>query len=168
MINKVIKACLSALVLLIAIFPYIHSSDGSGSLDLITSVGTVGIILLLIVFLVSIAFYCQALERCLSLITPSNRKAAPRSIWYMFLLPFNFIEDFFIMINVSRSIEAEAKMNQKLSSIKDYGMITGLGWCIAQIMSLFPDLGGQIAGSLALVLWILHWRFIYKVNNMLV
>ena len=165
--NKLIKIILSGIVLLIALLPYLNSSDKSGSIESISSLGAVGIAVLVLVFFVAVAFYCVALQTCLSLVAVENRKATPKSVWYMFLLPYNFIEDFFIIINVSNSIEAEAKQNEKLSVIKDNGMISGIGWCIAQLFSLAPNIIGQIAGGIALILWIFHWRFIHKVNNLL-
>ena len=167
LVNKLIKITLSGIVLAIALLPYINSSDKSGSLELISSVGAVGIAVLLTAFFVAIAYYCLALQTCLSLIADNNRKATPKSVWFMFLLPYNFIEDFFIMIAISTSIEAEARNNKQLLPIKDYGMITGIGWCIAQLFSLAPNIVGEIAGAIALFLWILHWRFIRKVNYLL-
>ncbi len=167
LVHKSIKICLSGIVLLIAILPYINSLDKSGSLEMISSAGAVGITLLIIIFFVAVGYYCFALQTCLALISDHNKKATPKSVWYMFLLPYNFIEDFFIIINISNSIEAEAKQNSELSAIKDYGLITGMGWCIAQLLSLAPNIAGQIGGALGLFLWILHWRFILKVNNIL-
>lgn len=166
--NKIIKLSLSIIILLCAILPYLNSSDKSGALETISSIGVVGIAILIITFFVAIAYYCKALQKCLTLIAPQNRKATPKSVWYMFLMPFNFIEDFFIMINISNSLEEEAKHNNKLSGIKDFGMITGMGWSIAQILSFVPNIAGQIAGALGIVLWIIHWRFIIKINKLLI
>jgi len=166
-INNIIKISLSVIILLCAILPYINSSDKSGALETISSIGVVGVAILVVSFFIAIAFYCKELQKCLTLIAPQNRKANPKSVWYMFLMPFNFIEDFFIMINISNSLEEEAKHNNKLSSIKDFGMIAGIGWSIAQILSFVPNIAGQIAGALGIVLWIIHWRFIIKINKLL-
>lgn len=166
--NKFIKLSLSVIILLCAILPYLNSSDKSGALETISSIGAAGIVILIVSFFLAIAYYCKALENCLKLIAPHNRKATPKSVWYMFLMPFNFIEDFFIMINISNSLEEEAKHNSKLSNIKDFGMITGIGWSIAQILSFVPNIAGQIAGALGIVLWIIHWRFIIKINKLLI
>lgn len=165
--NRLIKLLLSGIILLCGIVPYLNSSDKSGSLETIFSIGITGTVLLFIAFFVAIAYYCKSLQNCLTLISPQHRKATPKSVWYMFLMPFNFIEDFFIMINISNSLEEEAKHNIKLASIKDFGMITGVGWSIAQILSFVPNIAGQIAGALGIVLWIIHWRFIVKINKLL-
>lgn len=166
--NKIIKLFLSLIILLCAILPYLTASDKSGALETISSIDVAGIIILIISFFLAIAYYCKALQECLTLIAPHNRKASPKSVWYMFLMPFNFIEDFFIMISISNSLEEEAKHNSKLENIKDFGMVTGIGWSIAQILSFIPNMAGQIAGGLGLVLWIMHWRFIIKINKLLI
>ena len=165
--NTITKIALSIVVAFSALYPYLFPSEKSGSLETVFGAGIVGAIAIAIVFFTAIAIYCKALQKCLELIHPSNRMANPTSVWYMFLLPYNFIEDFFIILNVSKSIENEAKNNDKLSVLKDYGVVTGIGWCIAQVLSLIPNYGGQIAGGIGLILWIIHWVFIHKTIRLL-
>lgn len=165
--NVAIKIVLSLVLLICGLAPFFEPSNETGTLDSIVTLGIFGSIGLFLVFFTAIWFYCQSLQRCLSNISASNRKATPKSVWYMFLIPYNFIEDFFIVINISNSIEAEAKNNPKLSSINHFGLTTGLGWCIAQILSLIPNFGGQLAGLIGLILWLIHWRFIIKINQLL-
>jgi hypothetical protein len=43
-------------------------------------------------------------------------------------------------------------------------MVSGLGWCAAQIFSLLPNEIGSVAGVVALPLWIIHWRLIRRAN----
>jgi hypothetical protein len=86
----------------------------------------------------------------------------------MFLLPYNFIEDFCIVANVAASLRAEARHNARLQLARDAGLISGWGWCAAQIVSLVPHPLGSLAGLLAIVLWLLHWRFVRRANAMLV
>lgn len=85
----------------------------------------------------------------------------------MFAIPFNFIEDFFIVINVANSLEEEKKTNIKLKNISDFGMISGIGWSIAQVLSFIPSFVGQIAGLLGMILVIYHWTQIAKINKLL-
>ena len=165
--NTIIKMLLSAIIMLSVILPYSNTSLHPGSLQTFASLGWTGSLIFIALFFVAIAFYCRALERCLYLIAPQRRKASPRSVWLMFLIPYNFIEDFFIMIHLSRSLEEEARFNASLSGIKDYGMGTGMGWCMAQLLSFLPDTAGQIAGALGLILWLLHWRFIHNMLKIL-
>jgi len=115
-----------------------------------------------------VAFYCRTLQKCLTLIKPENRKAEPKSVWYMFAIPFNFVEDFFIVINIANSIEEEKKSNRNLNGISDFGMISGIGWSIAQVLSFIPSMVGQIAGLIGMILVIYHWTQISKINKLLI
>ena len=86
----------------------------------------------------------------------------------MFAIPFNFVEDFFIVINIANSIEEEKKTNGKLKNISDFGMVSGIGWSIAQILSFIPNILGQTAGLIGMVLVIYHWVQITKINKLLI
>ena len=85
----------------------------------------------------------------------------------MFLIPYNFVEDFFIISNVASSLRREAQHNIALNSFKSFGTLSGLGWCAAQIVSLLPHEIGSVAGVLTFFLWVIHWRFIRRVNAVL-
>lgn len=165
--NQIIKISLSIIIALCALFPYINEADKPDIFENVLSIGIIGSAAIIIIFFTAIGFYCMDLKRCLELIEPKNRKANPKSVWYMFLMPYNFIEDFFIMINISNSLEEEAKENKKLENNNDFGMTTGIGWCIAQILSFVPNYAGQIASIIGLILWIIHWIFILKMNRLL-
>jgi hypothetical protein len=165
--NKIIRFSLTILLLWWAASPYLDTTNSNNALDALLKFGIWWSILFFALFFVMVAFYCKTLQECLALIKPQNRKTTPLSVWYMFLIPFNFVEDFFIVINISNSIEQEAKVNPKLADIKDFGMTTGIGWSIAQVLSFVPNYIGQIAGVLAFVLVIIHWVFIIKINRLL-
>ena len=85
----------------------------------------------------------------------------------MFAIPFNFIEDFFIVINIANSIGEEKRTNGALSGINDFGMVSGIGWAIAQLLSFIPNIVGQIAGVVGMVLVIYHWFQIAAINRLL-
>jgi hypothetical protein len=163
--NKIVKIILSIAVAICAVYPYVFPSQKSGSIETVAELGLMGSIVLGVLFFAAIAFYCRDLEKCLSRIQPQNRTASPKSVWYMFLIPYNIIEDFFIIITISSSIQNERKVNSNLYSIKDDGLVIGIGWCTAQVLSLIPSVGGQISGLIALVLWVIHWGFIRRVNQ---
>lgn len=165
--NLLIRISLTILLVLWASLPYFDKTGSKNALDAILSIGIAGSILFVLAFFIMVAFYCKTLQRCLELIRPENRKATPKSVWYMFLIPFNFIEDFFIVINISNSIEEEAKINPKLAAIKDFGMVTGIGWSIAQVLSFIPNYIGQVAGGIGFILVIIHWLFVAKINRLL-
>jgi hypothetical protein len=166
--NRIIKIALSIIILIYAIYPYITKTNYPDTFEYVFSLGIIGSASITITFFTAIGFYCMDLQRCLELIAPKNRKTNPKSIWYMFLIPYNFIEDFFIIIDISNSLELEAKENKKLQNYKNFGMVTGIGWCIAQVLCFIPNITGQAASILGLVLWIIHWRFIIKINKQLI
>lgn len=165
--NSAIKIILTAFLVVWAAQPFIIVTDENSILSEIHKIGVIPSILIMLSFFVMVAFYCRTLQRCLTLIKPENRKAKPSSVWYMFAIPFNFIEDFFIVINVANSIEEEKKSNIKLKNVSDVGMVSGLGWSIAQVLSFIPNSVGQIAGLFGMVLVIYHWYQISRINRLL-
>ncbi|TAG58762.1 MAG: hypothetical protein EAZ27_01325 [Cytophagales bacterium] len=168
--NFLIKLSLTILLVIWAIMPYFGNTTSITNLNTTPPVGGLEIfinVVIIAIFLIIVALYVKTLQTCLTLIKPENRKAKPKTVWYMFLLPFNFIEDFFIVIDISNSIEAEAKTNKKLSNVKDYGMVTGIGWCVTQIMWFIPNYVGQISGVICCILIIVHWVQIHKINKLL-
>lgn len=85
----------------------------------------------------------------------------------MYLIPFNFIEDFFIVIDVSQSLKNEMKSNIRLNNFGDFGLTLGIGWSVAQLFSFIPNTTGQISGFIGVVLWIIHWILIHRINKVL-
>jgi hypothetical protein len=167
-INFIIRLFLTAILVAWAVLPYIDGSSNENIVGEIFKIGIVPIILIIGGFFIMVAFYCRTLQQCLTLIKPENRKANPKSVWYMFAMPFNFVEDFFIVINIANSIEEEKKQNEKLKNISDFGMVSGIGWSIAQVLSFIPNMVGQTAGLIGMILVIYHWVQIAKINKLLI
>ncbi len=165
--NLAIKIILTALLVWWVLFPVFNGSENESILAEIYRIGIIPAILIMGAFFGMVAFYCRTLKICYLQIKPENRKAKPNAVWYMFLLPFNFVEDFFIVIDLARSLEEEKKENHKLSKITDFGMVSGIGWSIAQIMSFIPNIVGQVAGLIGFVLVIYHWMLIAKIKKLL-
>lgn len=166
-INLIIRITLTALLVVWAITPYWNKPSNESALGEIMSIGVLGSAIIMSSFFVFVAFYCRTLQKCLNLIKPENRKAKPTSVWYMFAIPFNFVEDFFIVIHLANSIEEEKKTNKKLGNISDFGMVSGIGWSIAQVMSFIPTIVGQVSGLIGMILVIFHWVQIAKINRLL-
>lgn len=166
-INLLIRLVLTALLVAWAALPYYSGSGAEGVLSEVFKIGIGPAVVIMAGFFIMVGFYCRTLQRCLTLIRPQHRKAAPRSVWYMFAIPFNFVEDFFIVINIARSIEQEQAHNERLKGLSDFGMASGIGWSIAQLLSFVPGMVGQIAGLLGMMLVIYHWVFIARVNQLL-
>ncbi|RQO53500.1 hypothetical protein DBR47_24085 [Paucibacter sp. KBW04] len=149
------------------LYPFLNPEVGGGVFKELELLGPIGSAIVAAVFLGLIVFYCLDLQRSLSLVRPGARVASPRSVWLMFLLPYNFVEDFFIIAHVAKSLAQEAQFNASLRAFKSFGWLSGMGWCAAQIVSLLPNEIGSLAGLLALALWILHWRLIRRINSAL-
>jgi FtsH-binding integral membrane protein len=162
-----LKLIATAGVSLLLSLPLINEDARAGVLASVAKIGLPALLILIVMFLAAVAFYCRSLQRCLELIRPEARAASPRSVWLMFVIPYNFIEDFFIVHNIVKSLRAEASVNPVLSHLRSFGAISGLGWCTAQIISLVPNQIGEIAGVMALGLWAIHWRFIAQINLLL-
>lgn len=136
----------------------------TAELDLL---GPGGSALLITSFLIGVALYARTLHRCLALLHPADRAAPPASVWYMFLLPLNFIEDFFIISNVSRSLQAGRRRSPSLGFLNSSGAGLGYGWCAAQLLCFLPHVAGKVATVVALLLWAAHWHLIARVNRVL-
>ncbi len=147
--------------------PFLYPEAAGGILDEFKIFGPIGTAIAIAVFLMLVFFYARDLMKTLQLVSPESRKAPPKSVWLMFLLPYNFIEDFFIVANVANSLKAEAVVNSSLAHFKSFGMVSGIGWCMAQVISLIPNQIGAAAGVLAMILWIWHWIFIRRANRAL-
>lgn len=149
------------------VYPFIQSDVSDGILGEIKVFGPMGSACAIAVFLVLVFLYALDLIKSLKLVSATSRKAEPRSVWFMFLLPYNFIEDFFIVSSVAKSLKAEATTNPALAAFKSFGMVSGIGWCVAQLISLIPNWVGFISGLLAIGFWTWHWFFIRRVNAIL-
>ena len=131
-----------------------------GFLAEVSLLGPWGAGLLAAGFLVAVAAYARDLQRLLQAIPAPLRTASPRSVWLMFLIPYNFVEDFWIIAHVSASLKAHAATKE--TPPRHFGLISGLGWCALQIVSLVPHEVGSLAGLLAVPLWLWHWAFVRK------
>ncbi|WP_230951172.1 hypothetical protein [Burkholderia anthina] len=129
--------------------------------------GTIGSIVVIAVFLALVHAYASDLRTTLKSVSRGSRVAEPNSVWLMFLLPYNFIEDLFIISNAVKSLEAASRINPTLSGLRSFGRISGIGGCLAQVLSLIPNVMGSIAGGVKVFLWVWHCVFVRRANKML-
>jgi len=162
------KTLAAVLITAALVYPFLDPAARSGVFASLEALGWAPVFSIIGAFLTAVALYCRSLQRCLCLVQPKFRAAEPRSVWLMFLIPYNFIEDFFIIKNVASSLKNEARVNPRLDNIKSFGIVSGYAWCSAQLVSLLPNLLGEIAAVVALFFWLVHWRFIWRINNLLV
>ena len=163
----IFKLVATALVTAALLYPLFSPEGRAGVLTALASIGWLPALILVAAFFIGVALYCRTLHRCLSLIPPACQTAQPKSVWLMLVLPYNFVEDFFIINNIVRSLHNTARAYPDLGLHKHFGVVSGFGWCGAQIVSLSPNLLGTFASLAGLVLWIIHWRSIARVNRLL-
>lgn len=157
LILKLVLTCFAAAAVASPLF---FPNAKGGVLNEVALLGPVFGPMLIAVFFSAIAFYAWDLKRLFKTIPRKYRAAHPHSVWWMFLIPYNFIEDFFIIQNLTRSLHAYTNENAAPYVKWPYGAVTGFGWCALQIVSLFPHSIGAVSGGLAIILWIAHWRFV--------
>lgn len=136
-------------------------SDG-GVLDEVRQLGLGPTLGIAAGFLFAVWLYARTLVRSLELVPPPLRAATPRSVWWMFVLPYNFVEDFFIVHHLEKSLSAALPDHRAR-----LGAVTGYGWCAAQIASLVPHRIAVVPSAVALVLWIIHWLNVSRANAQL-
>lgn len=156
-----LKLLLSAGVGWALVQPLLQPEAG-GVLRELEGLGPWGAAGVLAVFLGLVWAYARDLRRCLAWVEPAHRAAAPGRVWLMFVLPYNFIEDFCIVHDVARSLRAQAAHHPGLARLRSFGWVSGWGWCAAQLLSLLPNAPGEWAAWLALLLWAWHWAFIRR------
>lgn len=118
-------------------------------------------------FLGAVVLYCRDLFRLMQAIDERARVASPGSVWWMLVLPLNFVEDFVIVENVSASLARQWQARPALAYLGT-GRRAGLAWCALQIVSLMPNTVGMVAGLLAVPPWLWHWRFVRLARRRLV
>ena len=124
---------------------------GAGILGEVVGLGPLGAIAGIIVFFGLVALYCNQLYSLARTLPTFAREADPRSVWLMFAIPFNFVEDFFIVRAIGAALDRAG-----IARAKPW-LIIGFAWCGFQIASLFPGIVGVVSGVLALVVWAVHW-----------
>lgn len=149
------------------LYPLFSPQGRAGVLASLAALGVGWTMLIVAAFLLGIYFYCRALVACLERVSPAAQTMPPRAVWLMFVPFYNIIEDFFIIHGVTQALEAESRLTTRLAGLRHFGAVSGYGWCVAQVLALAPARLGEVAGLVALALWLMHWRFIATVNRRL-
>ncbi|MUM19231.1 hypothetical protein FZI91_07985 [Mycobacterium sp. CBMA271] len=127
---------------------------GSGILGEVSATGSAAAVITVVVFFGLVALYCRTLQQILVCVPEQDRIRSPRSVWLMFAIPFNFVEDFFIVNDVAASLVGSAAVRTRSVSI---WRATGLAWCSLQIVSLLPGAVGLAGGAAAILVWLGNW-----------
>ncbi|MFF4779342.1 hypothetical protein [Microtetraspora fusca] len=160
----IVKTVGTVLVSIVLTYPLWAPQWGRGILGEIAALGMPGGLIAVAVFFGLVALYCRALQRTMTAVRPDARTAAPASVWWMFAIPYNFTEDFFIVRTVSTSLAADAYVPSGF--VRRWAAL-GYGWCAFQILSLFPGAAGYVGGAIALLMWAAHWIMTARVNRTL-
>ncbi|MEF2528487.1 MULTISPECIES: hypothetical protein [Streptomyces] len=137
---------------------------GSGVLGEAAAPGLPGAVAAVAVFFGLVALYCRSLQRTLHLVPSEARTAAPRSVWWMFAIPYNFTEDFFIVRAVAASLAADGRTAP--AAVRRWKAL-GYAWCGLQIASLLPGAVGRAGAAAALLMWAAHWAVTARLNRRL-
>lgn len=164
---KVLVKTLGTLAAALLMLRPLWVDRGEGVIESVRSFGLAPASVVIAAFLAGVALYCVSLQRCLSSVHPARRAMKPGAVWLMYVPFFNIIEDFFIIDGVTRSLEAEASVNPALSGVRDFGRAAGWGWCVGQVVSLWPAVIGEASSLVSLALWVVHWRTIHRLTRLL-
>ncbi|MBO4206227.1 hypothetical protein [Micromonospora echinofusca] len=129
-------------------------SWGAGILGEVTAFGVPGAVAALALFFGLVALYCRKLQHLQERVRPDARARSPRSVWLMFAIPFNFVEDFRIIADLGGSLRRDGRLS---GSVIRSWKVVGTAWCILQIASLLPGTVGLTSGLLAVAAWAWHW-----------
>jgi hypothetical protein len=119
--------------------------------------------------LVAFVFYLLTLQRALSRCAPEHRAMEPGLVWLLLIPCFGFIWNFFVVLNISKSLAAEFQ-TRNVAVEPQPGRNIGLIMCILgcaiiffTMVSMIPLIGllfslVNLPLCLArLVFWILYW-----------
>ncbi|QBG46025.1 hypothetical protein EGM51_00830 [Verrucomicrobia bacterium S94] len=126
---------------------------------------TIGVMLAVMLLLfIPTLFWLLTLQKALSRCRPENQAMAPAMVWLVLIPIFNIVWQFFVVINVSKSLKNElASLNVEPDSA-DPGKAVGLAMCILNVISPIPYLGSILSIG-GFVCWIIHWVTITRYSN---
>ena len=109
------------------------ATPDQGILREVRALGPLGAGITVAIFLALVAAYARDLHLLMRAIPHGARTASPASVWWMFLIPYNFTEDFFIIATVTTSLErAESSDPALRGAFGRHGRWSGYGWCALQ------------------------------------
>ncbi|RZU49353.1 hypothetical protein EV385_1101 [Krasilnikovia cinnamomea] len=162
--RTIFKIVGTAGVVVLLSYPLWAPRWGRGILGDIAGLSPPGTVVLVAAFFGLVALYCRTLQRTLTLVRPDARTTPAAYVWRMFAIPFNFIEDFFIVGTVGTALAADAYVPAR--ELHRWSVL-GYGWCGLQLLSLFPGIAGYLGGIGAMPVWVAHWVMTVRINRRL-
>ena len=115
------------------------------------------ILIIIILGIIPQIYYILTLQRVLNRCSPDSRTLSPRLVWLLIIPLLNLIWEFFVVINLSKSLHNEFT-KRNIDADKAPGLKIGLAMCILFIVSLIPYFNLVLfAGVAALICWIIYW-----------
>lgn len=132
--------------------------NGAGSPEMQAGIAAGVILFVLAIFAVILIvkiFYLLMVQRAIGRCTPVNQAMSPGLVWLSMIPVFCLVWDFFIVINVAKSLGAEFR-SRGMAEPEAPGKTLGLVMCILTCCAGIPGIGGFI-GLGAFVCWIIYW-----------
>jgi hypothetical protein len=129
--------------------------EQSQSHELAAGLGMLGIVIIACaVLLVPMIFYLLTLQKALNRCSPESRAMQPAMVWLMLVPLFNIVWQFFVVINMAKSLAAEFQ-KRGIAEDPNPGQTLGLVMCV----------GNLVCGPVGLICWILYWVKIAGYSN---
>jgi hypothetical protein len=121
----------------------------------IAAAGMLAVLVAAAIPLTVMILYLLTLQRALSRCSPDLRTMQPGMVWLSLIPCFNLVWQFFIVINLGKSLEAEFK-KRGIAAEERPGQTVGLAMCILYCCSIIP-LAGCATSVAGIVCWIIYW-----------
>lgn len=111
------------------------------------------------ILLLPFIFYLLTLQSTLKLVAPNNRKMPPGQVWLTLIPIFGTVWHFFVVNNVSMSIEKEFRSRGlPIESKPAYtiGLIACILYALSTVLFLLGD-GSKLASLAAFICLIIYW-----------
>jgi hypothetical protein len=117
-------------------------------------------------FLIPAIFYLLTLQNALNKCAPASRAMDPGMVWLLLIPVFNLIWNFFVVMNIAKSLASEYARRGIPSPEPLPGQPIGLAMSICACCCIIPVLG-MLAGLANLVLWVVYWVKIAEYSRIL-
>jgi len=107
------------------------------------------------ILLIPVVFYLLTLRKALLRCKITNRAMPPGQVWLQLIPLFNIVWQFFIVINVAKSLHKEFE-ERGIKTDPMPGKSLGLAMCILAIISIIPYIG-ILFGLAGFICWIIYW-----------
>ena len=158
LLHLAIRVLGTALVVVLLSAPLWVPGWGPGLIGEIGLVPFPGNLAIIAGFLLLVALYCLTLQR----LVRRAGAGSGASVWWMFAIPANFVEDFYIVQRVGAAIAPRIGRAEL-----GWWRWLGFGWCILQLVSLLPGELGRVGGALAILLWLAQWVLTLSITRRL-